>query len=183
MGNGNIFNKSEIKGELSFKYTTFIKPKAQEEACRKAKQIWEGLGDRSEEDHYFYREMEAKRKQRHLWISINNKFLTKNKLIYMGYLELPIQYLLGYGVFPFRVIGLWIMFVFIFGLLFGLLNVVNGINISLDYLWVSIFTATGFDYGVYQLRPEFQWLASIEIVFGLFIWSAFLVIFARKYMR
>ena len=70
IGEAACFNPIEIKRELIFKNTKFINPTAQEEACRKAKRVWEEFGDRIEVDYYFYREMEAKRKQKYLLFSL-----------------------------------------------------------------------------------------------------------------
>lgn len=70
IGEAAWFNPIEIKGELIFKNTKFKNSKAQEEACRKAKRIWEDFGDRIEGDYYFYREMEAKRKQKYKKFSL-----------------------------------------------------------------------------------------------------------------
>ena len=77
---------AEIIGGLSFEKTLFASLKSQEEACRKAKQAWDKLGDRKTADDYFYRELVAKRKQK-------NRF--------MRYLEyVPAQVIFGYGVHP-----------------------------------------------------------------------------------
>jgi uncharacterized protein YjbI with pentapeptide repeats len=59
------FNLAEIKGACSFKDAKFEIPEVQEEACRTARKTQERIGDRVEADYYFYREMEAKRKQKH----------------------------------------------------------------------------------------------------------------------
>jgi hypothetical protein len=55
---------ADITGALTFREAKFTHMEAQEEACRKAKQTWETLGDRKIADDHFYREMEAKRKQK-----------------------------------------------------------------------------------------------------------------------
>ena len=49
---------------LVFDETEFDDPESQEEACRKAKIILEEMGDRELSDEYFYREMDAKRRQK-----------------------------------------------------------------------------------------------------------------------
>ncbi|MGZ7124262.1 MAG: pentapeptide repeat-containing protein, partial [Halobacteriota archaeon] len=82
------FERCEVRGGLTFKNTTFLKPYSQEVACRAAKQNWEKAGDRATADSYHYLEMEAKRKQKPSW---------------KRYPELPAQYIFGYGVHPWRV--------------------------------------------------------------------------------
>ena len=163
------FNTMNVIGELTFDGSTFKNLKSQEDACRTAKTIWENLGDRNKADNYFYHEMEAKRKQKNKYKRIAEYFF--------------IQWPFEYGTNPYKVLLLWGFVIIGFGIVFWLLNAVNGINNAFDYLYFSLFSATGFSFVPYTLKPQFQFLASIEIVFGIFIWAAFLVIFARKYMR
>lgn len=176
------FHTAKIVGKLDCSTVKFHRLNAREETFRVAKNTWEALGNREMADNCFYHEMEAKRKQKGKWVS---------KLEYIF-----IQESFGYGIYPWRVIGLWFLFIFVFGLIYLILGylgiyfgfkVIDGIDGSLwqvpDYFYFSIFTATGFDFVQYSLKSEFQILASIEVVFGIFIWAAFLVIFARKYMR
>ena len=205
---GGLFtlDNCDMGNEISFIDSKFNLPKSQEEACRAAKNICESQGNREESDYYFYREMEARRKQKYIEIPLDSildikiklkklgididkiklkfqtcmdkihlrvkqielKSLFKRRRVYIGFLESPVQYLLGYGVFPYRVIGVWLMIVFIFGFLFWGFNAVNGIITPYDYFYFSIFTATGFDFVQYSLKHEFQFLASIEVVFGIF---------------
>lgn len=125
-------------------------------------------------DYYFYREMEAKRKQ-------------KSRIV--RFLEWPFQYIFGYGTKWERVLITW--FVVVLGCAF-LFWVGNGIEANtlktVNSLWQNIYfsvvTATTLGYGDYHPKPGFyQVLASIEAIFGTFMWAAFIVIFARKYMR
>jgi hypothetical protein len=124
------FDTTEIKGQLTFYNTKFKHPKAQEHACAKAKATFEKLGGREGADYHFYREMEAKRKQKHKNFSLKpilklirklrlekplhkyTEFLEKERHIYWGFLELPVQYIFGYGVYPWRVIATWLLTVF-----------------------------------------------------------------------
>lgn len=182
IGKGVFFNIFKLYGELEFEGTKFKLSKGQENACREAKNVWERLGDRDKADKYYYREMEAKRLQKSKWDS-------RFEYIF-------IQRAFDYGINPIKVLKLWGTFVFGFGVFYLILGlfynyfgfqIIKGIDGSLwqvpDYFYFSVFTATGFDFVHYELMPEFQFLASIEVVFGIFIWAAFLVIFARKYMR
>jgi hypothetical protein len=76
------FHCTEIKGVCSFKKAKFKYQKAQEEACRTARKTQERIGDRVEADYHFYREMEAKRKQKHLILRVLElprlSFLSRN---------------------------------------------------------------------------------------------------------
>ena len=202
------FNHLEIKGKLSFRDTKFEKPEAQEESCRKAKRVWEEFGDRIEVDYYFYREMEAKRKQKYLKFSltpilklirklrlekrISNhiEFFEKERRIYRGFLELPIQYIFGYGVYPWRVIATWFITVFSLAFVYWLgkgvvcADGIEHLDLLSEYIYFSIVTAATPGYGGYKPVPGFyQNLASFEAIFGTFMWAAFIATFARKYMR
>ncbi len=202
IGEAAWFNPIEIKRELIFKNTKFINPTAQEEACRKAKRICEDLGNRVEADYYFYREMEAKRKQKYKTFSlkpflklmrklglekrIRNHiiFLEKERRIYWGFLELPVQYIFGYGVYPWRVIATWLLTVFSLAFVYWLGNGVEAADSLVEYIYFSVVTAATPGYGGYRPNPGFyQGLASFEAIFGTFMWAAFIATFARKYMR
>jgi hypothetical protein len=59
------FHAIEFHGEyLTFRDAKFALPAIQEHACRRAKNVLASVGDRNEEEFHFYREMEAKRKQK-----------------------------------------------------------------------------------------------------------------------
>ena len=66
--NGNAdFDRSTFRGDvLTFREAKFTKPRSQEEAYRRAKNILAKAGNRDEEEYHFYREMEAKRIQKGL---------------------------------------------------------------------------------------------------------------------
>ena len=197
------FNLVKIEGRLSFKDTKFKSPRAQEEACRKAKTIHEELGNREEADYYFYREMEARRKQKHIYFSLTpilkiiNKvklekrlpefilnFLKKQRKIYWGFLELPIQYIFGYGTYWWGVLILWFSVVFGCAFLYWYGDAVVGASSFQECIYFSIVTITTLGYGDYEpVKGIYQLLAASEAVFGTFMWAAFIAIFARKYMR
>nr|CBH37559.1 hypothetical membrane protein, ion channel family [uncultured archaeon] len=163
------FERAEIKKKLIFKNTKFRIPMAQEEACRKAKIICENLGNRADVDYYFYREMEARRKQ-------------KNPII--RFLELPVQYIFGYGVHPWRVIATWLLTVFSLAFVYWLGNGVEAADSLVEYIYFSVVTVATPGYGGYHPKPGiYQGLASFEAIFGTFMWAAFIATFARKYMR
>jgi hypothetical protein len=168
-----ILSGLETTNELSFKNTKFKKVEYQEKACRRAKSIF--LGNREEADYHFFREMEARRLQKKAVWKI---------------LESPIHYIFGYGTRPYNVLATWVLVILGFGFLFWSLQGVVNANTSeiANSLWgniyFSIVTATTLGYGDFQPKPGFfQILAAAEAIFGTFMWAAFIVIFARKYMR
>lgn len=165
-----VLGSMEVKGVLSFRGTEFRKPESQENACKRAKKINENLGDIEEADYHFFREMDAKRAQ-------------KNPII--RFLELIfIQYLFAYGTSWTRVLITWISVVFGFGLIFWKWKGIAHANSLWENIYFSVVTATTLGYGDYHPNPGiYQALASIEAIFGSFMWAAFIVVFARKFMR
>ena len=162
----------------------------------------ERRGDRTAADYYFYREMEAKRKRKYLTFSLKpflsllrklkfekalakyTGFLEKKRRVYWGFLELPIQYIFGYGVHPWRVIATWLLTVFSLTFVYWYGNGVEAANSLWECLYFSVVTAATPGYGGYNPQPGFfQGLASFEAIFGTFMWAAFIATFARKYMR
>jgi hypothetical protein len=166
--NGGVrFHLSEIKGEVSFENTTFTRPAAQEEACRKAKQSWDVAGDRIRADKYFYREMAAKRKQKsRFWRTF----------------EWPLQYFYGYGVHPERLFAAFVVALLGFSVFYWAAGVyassfLNSLRFSFTTLMIP---------GSGLLNP-LSGLASvvviIEALFGLLVWGTFIATLARKYGR
>ncbi|MGV8144295.1 MAG: pentapeptide repeat-containing protein [Methanothermobacter sp.] len=163
------FDYIEIKGGLSFKNTAFRRIKSQEKACRKAKTVWEKLGDREKSDYHFYREMESKRRQ---------------KPNYFKYPELIVQYPFGYGVYPERLLLSFtialLTFAFLYWILGGILTP-DALTEKLRFSFLSIIIPA---YGVINAKTGFYGLLTIiEAFIGAFVWPTFIVTFARKYMR
>lgn len=168
---------AQFKGDvLTFKHSRFNNPTSQEIACRRAKNTMEKAGDREETGYHFYREMEAKRKQ---------------KPWYTRYPEyLFIQLIFGYGVRPFRLWACWLIFAGFFAIIYWL---GHGIDTDasqlkakitlIDYIWFSIATAITPGYAGYKPTTEFKLVAGLEAILGTFMWAAFIATFARKYMR
>jgi len=163
------FENVQMTGSLLFRGAKFLDPWAQEQVCRSAKGILASLGDRGEADYHFYREMEAKRRQKHPLIR---------------FLELPLQYIFGYGTYWWGVLITWFLVVFGSAFLFWIGNGVKGANSLWECIYFSIVTATTLGSGDYHpTHGIYQGLASFEATFGTFMWAAFIAIFARKYMR
>ena len=196
------FSLTEIKGVCSFKDAKFKKPQAQEEACRTARKTQERIGNRVSADYHFYREMEAKRKQKYKMFSLKPilklihklrleklvgkhiNSLEKKRSIYWGFLELPIQCIFGYGVHPWRVIATWLVTVFVLAFVYWLGQGVVAADSFWECLYFSVVTAATPGYGGYTPAPGvYQLLATSEAIIGTFMWATFIVTFARKYMR
>ena len=89
-----------------------------------------------------------------------------------------------YGTNWRRPVILWMLFVFlVFPLLYFILGGITKVSSPLDYLYFSVVTATTFGYGDLQPIGWCRLVASMEAIFGTFMWAVFLVVFARKYMR
>ncbi|MFC1907500.1 ion channel [Chloroflexota bacterium] len=162
------FDRANI-GSLTFVKTIFGKAKTQENACRAAKVTQERNGYRDLADYHYYREMEAKRKQKRLLVKL---------------LELPIQYIFGYGVKPFRLITWWLCVVIALALAYWLGNGVLEATTFWEHLYFSVTTSATPGYGGYDPKPGlYQNLATLQAIFGTFMWAAFIATFARKFMR
>jgi hypothetical protein len=151
---------------LSFKDTDFSDPANQERACRKAKQIWEGLGDRNQADYHFYREMEAKRKQKP----------QPARIAEWLFIQLPLKY----GTSSRRLVGAWILA----GLILGIgLAYERGQLSSFLSSWAAIF-APGYALVLISGSNGYvQLIALVETILAAFFWGAFILVFSRKYMR
>lgn len=175
------FYGATFSGEiLTFKDANFIKPFSQEIACRMAKNVLEKNGDRVEAGYHFYREMDGKRKRKE-W--------------YIRYPEFVfVQLIFGYGVHPFRLFFCWFLVATIFAILYsandGIISKLptsslpQPLSYFVECFYFSIVTAVTPGYGKYELSSwVYQVIASIEAIFGTFMWAAFIATFARKYMR
>jgi hypothetical protein len=168
-------HSNELNEGISFLETSFKTPSTQEKTCRYTKNKWEKLGNRFKADYYFYREMDAKRKQ---------------KPFYSRYLEwLLIQFPFAYGVYPERILFTFSIIFISFSLIFwqingiftptsiNYLNLINGIRFSFLTLIIpayGIVSPAATNYGIYII---------IESILGAFMWPLFIATFARKYMR
>ncbi|MHA1632602.1 MAG: pentapeptide repeat-containing protein [Candidatus Freyarchaeota archaeon] len=128
-----VFSPSNI-GSFIIREIDFEKLEAQENAFRMAKRTQEEMGNREAADNYFYREMEARRK-RYLE---SKEFIEKLR----GFLELPLQYVFGYGVKPGRVIAWWLVTVFTLALVYAVGNAVVLAYSPLDWVYFSMLTST-----------------------------------------
>jgi len=200
------FSGARFEGDvLTFRGAAFTNPAPQENACRRAKNVLERNGDRDEAGYHFYREMEAKRKQK----ESNYSYFDHEALLVCKELDIPsrelkdlrkylrynileyffIQVIFGYGVHPLRIWGFWIFVAVIFAILFWMGSGINDsanepLNNILEYLWFSITVAVTPGFGGNKPASLIYFiLACVEAIFGTFMWAAFVTTFARKYMR
>lgn len=164
------FSLSQFNGDrLTFRDAKFPDPVSQEEACRKAKIVLEKAGNREDAGYHFYREMDAKRKQKP-WYIRDPEYIF-------------VQGLFGYGVHPYRLLFWWFAIILAFAGLYWAGNGIEGDISGYEYIWFSITTAVTPGYAGYSLNPGFPIVAGIEAIFGTFMWASFIATFARKYMR
>ncbi|MGZ4864526.1 MAG: hypothetical protein ACXV5H_04795 [Halobacteriota archaeon] len=194
---------------LTFHNTRFAHPDVEARACRHAKQIASGLGDRDDADYYFYREMAAKRQQKRPNLSFVEAYhnsrekggtwvkdvddvrhLDETRLntyvrdYIQYYLEWPIQYITGYWVYPTRVLGAFAVFVLLFGFLFTIIRqdfTAAGLG---DGIWDSFLTLFN-PIGKIE-NAQVGALGTVTIIagfIGLFTWPVFIATLAKKYGR
>jgi hypothetical protein len=198
-----FFNTKFEENVLSFKNATFIFPKSQENACRRAKNILAKAGIRDEEEYHFYREMEAKRIQKGLrgnsgrglgYIFFETEIWSFRKLFWYDFFEwLFVQKIFGYGIHPWWLIFWWLIIVAMFASLYAYGHIINGATNLFDYFKVSLAISiapgyiatiinpvgTGYSFNA----PFYQAVAIAETVVGTFLWASFIATFAKKYMR
>ena len=198
------FDRAKFEGEtVQFLDTTFILPKSQEVACRKAKNVQAKAGNRDLEEYHFYREMEAKRKQKGLMIGdfsykplqnlkVENLYIIKRMVCYNLFEYVFVQKIFGYGVHPWQLMGWWGVIIFIFFIIYQ-----NGIGKGIegnifDCAKISFATAIAPGYiGVVfnpgstgpKLDSTYQVVAIAETIIGTILWAGFIGTFAKRYMR
>ena len=200
------FGGSRFRGDsLSFKDAFFRDPHAQEAACRIAKIINEKHGNRELAAYYFYREMDAIRKQKGLlsgrdflpskrerFIRGENWSIVKRFFWYDVIEFIFVQGIFGYGVHPKRLIISWGAMTIAFSILYKIGNGLNGATQLFDYFKFSLAAAIAPGYIAtiispgsigYSLSPEYQAIAIMESIFGTFLWAGFIATFAKRYMR
>lgn len=82
-----------------------------------------------------------------------------------------------------RAILLWISVILVvFPFLYAVFNGVEVDSIS-DYIYFSVVTATTLGYGDFHPIGIGKIFASMEAIFGTFMWAVYIAVFSRKYMR
>jgi len=174
-----------VQGFMIIEDCQFNSPHAEEVFYRLARTSWEKSGDFERADEYYYREMVARRRVRFLSRRRGLKKLFDRAEVVFEWLFADLT--CRYGTDWKRPIIIWLLAVNVFfPLLFFLTGSVRGLSQSmsfLDYEYFSIVTATTLGYGDYHPVGVGRAIASLEALFGMFMWAVFLTVFARKYMR
>lgn len=160
---------ANAKRGFDFSGTDFATLEDEENAWRKAKIAAEKLGRRKEADWCFVRQMRASRKQGN-W---------RKRIV-----ELVVDCTCKYGTSWEHILLVWFSVVLAFALIFFVCGGVDDAPGFFQNLYFSLVTATTVGYGDYQPNPGWPQLAAgLEAALGSFCWAAFVVVFARKYMR
>lgn len=193
------FRGAIVGDDLTFRNAVFSKPKSQEDACRRAKNIFAKAGNRDEEDYHFYREMDAKRIQKGIrgnsglgfkYLFFGTDKLFGWKFFWYDVIEYYlIQVIFGYGVHPRRVIVSWFSIVIIFTLVYWAIDgTKGGLLGTLNYIEGSFATAIAPGYIAVVINstihtPIYHAMAIFETIIGTFLWAGFIATFAKRYMR
>ncbi|WP_297092760.1 potassium channel family protein [Thermococcus sp.] len=181
----NIPVELNVEGFVEIEDCRFNSHRAAEVLYRLARISWERNGDFERADRYYYLEMVEKRQSRLAGRrrGIKKLFLKMEALFEWLFADLTCKY----GTDWKRPILIWLAAVNVFfPLLFFLTKSVEGLSGSmsfLDYEYFSVVTATTLGYGDYHPIGVGRVIASIEALFGMFMWAVFLTVFARRYMR
>ena len=164
------FIAAKPEGPIFLEKSTFKLIGSKEAAYRFAKLAFESLGDREKADCCFYQEMAAKRTQ---------------KLEMFSYPEFIVaQLVFGYGVKPARTFFCWLFVIFSYAIAYYNLQSLKDENSFSSYLFFSLYNSISPGFNSFTLKTSFdQLLAGSEAIIGTFLLAAFVVIFARKYMR
>ncbi len=175
-----------VEGFMIIENCNFSTPTTEELFYRLARTSWEKSGDFERADQYYYLEMLARRR-----VKARIKRRGWRRLVQL--VELSFEWLFAdvicrYGTDWKRPILIWVVAVnCIFPVLFYLTRSVSGlggtIKSMLDAEYFSVVTATTLGYGDYHPVGVGRVFASLEALFGMFMWAVFLTVFARKYMR
>jgi len=175
-----------VEGFMIIENCTFSTPSMEELFYRLARTSWEKSGDFERADQYYYMEMLARRK-------VKNRVKRRGvrriaQLVELGFEWLFADLICKYGTDWKRPILIWLVTVNVmFPILFYATHSVAGIGGTirnmLEAEYFSVVTATTLGYGDYHPVGVGRIFASIEALFGMFMWAVFLTVFARKYMR
>ncbi|MFA4668618.1 ion channel [Pyrococcus kukulkanii] len=181
----NLLAELEVYGFIVIENCQFNNPYLAEVFYRIARTTWEESGDKEKADEYYYLEMLARRKRvlqhyRKGPRTLKKTFRLLEVLFEFFFADLTCKY----GTDWKRPVFLWLtLVIFGFPVLYALTSSVTPINSSFDYMYFSIVTATTLGYGDLHPVGVGKVIASIEAIFGMFMWAVFLTVFARKYMR
>jgi len=181
----NLLAELNVYGFIVIDNCQFNNPYLAEVFYRIARTTWEGSGDKENADEYYYLEMLARRKK--VIQHYRKGPRTLKKMVKL--LEVLFEFLFAdltckYGTDWKRPVFLWMgLVIFVFPVFYALTKSVVPTSSLFDYVYFSIVTATTLGYGDLHPIGVGKVIASIEAIFGMFMWAVFLTVFARKYMR
>ncbi|WP_175059534.1 potassium channel family protein [Thermococcus sp. 2319x1] len=203
----NLLAELGVRGFVILEECSFNNPTMEEFFYRLARITWEKSGDKEKADQYYYLEMLARRKQKmgrymtylpKLGIKVSLPHLPAGRVRtkvkhYIHLLEGLFEWFFAdltckYGTDWKRPIIIWIAMVnLVFPTIFYFTKSVTSSGVPLrsflDYEYFSVVTATTLGYGDLHPVGVGRVFASLEALFGMFMWAVFLTVFARKYMR
>ena len=203
----NLLAELSVGGFVILEECSFNNPTMEEFFYRMARITWEKSGDKEKADRYYYLEMLARRRQKmgryilylpKLGVKIGFPSLPPGRIRtrikhYVHLLEGLFEWFFAdltckYGTDWKRPIVIWVFMVnLIFPTIFYLTKSVTSSGVPLrsflDYEYFSVVTATTLGYGDLHPIGIGRVFASLEALFGMFMWAVFLTVFARKYMR
>jgi len=174
---------TKILGNLLFTNSFFVDLHAREQINRYAKKLCEERGQKHDADNYFFKEMVYRREQKN-WHESKGKPIKERVIKSIRYwIEWPLKNLFFYGVHPEYSFIILISVIGVFAIIYWLGSMVDTSNFS-ACLYFSITNAMTPGYGgLYPKSGWPQYVASIEAIFGTFMWASFIAILARKFSR
>ncbi|AEH24213.1 potassium channel family protein [Pyrococcus yayanosii] len=181
----NLLAELEVLGFIVIENCLFNNPYLAEVFYRIARTTWERSGDKEKADEYYYLEMIARReKLLHHYLRGPKTPRRIFRLFEVFFEWLFADLTCKYGTDWRRPVFLWVSLVLgVFPLFYYLTRSVEVTNSFFDYVYFSIVTATTLGYGDLHPVGVGKMIASVEAIFGMFMWAVFLTVFARKYMR
>jgi uncharacterized protein YjbI with pentapeptide repeats len=208
------FRDAKFTGEfVSFRNAKFRNLSDQELACRKARKQLSNSVNRNEEDHMFYAEMEAGRRQKgitktpypesprkiELGAMSHYEFfvyfrdaiknhewskVTKGFILYNLCENILVQKIFGgYGIFWYKIAIWWFLISAFLGIYYWISQGIVGAPCLWQSIYFSFLVAFTRGYGEYHPSSGLELLVTIETVFGLAMFGIFIASITRKYMR
>jgi uncharacterized protein YjbI with pentapeptide repeats len=185
---GKIYGDASFQGtlflsRLRFSDSFFQNLHAKENINRIAKRLCEERGENHDADNYFFNEMVYRREQKR-WRETEGKPIKERVIKWFRYwIEWPLKNLFFYGVFPEYSFLIWISIIVFFAMIYWLGSMVETSNFA-GCLYFSVTNAMTPGYGgMYPKDGWPQYIATLEAIFGTFMWASFIAILARKFSR
>lgn len=208
------FRATKFTGEfVSFRNAKFRNITDQERACRKARRQLSNSVNRIEEDHMFYTEMEARRRQKGITKTPYPESPRKIELGAMSCYEFIVYFkdaiknhdwskvakgfflynlgenilfqkiFGGYGIFWYWIAFWWISISVVLGIIYYISQGIRGAPCIWQCIHFSFLVAFTRGYGNYQPNSNWELVVMGETIFGLLMFGIFIASITRKYMR